>query len=461
MLKNDNNLLPLDLAQPMRIAVVGKGAVAPVIQGSGCATTNPTFVDIPLDLIRNLAGPDAVVRYAPGYDQEGFDPGDHRAVSAAAPLEGKNLAERREALIAEAVIVAADADVVVIFVSTDVVSDGENEDRTNLGLADGHDELIHRVASVNARTVVVLANPDAVVMPWLDRVPAVVETFFAGAGMGGAVADILFGLTNPSGKLTVTFPKRLEDSPAFLTYPGELGRHVYGEGLFVGYRYYDQKAVEPLFPFGHGLSYTSFDYSNLRLDKSAIGADDDLVVQVDITNTGRRAGQEICQVYTRPMRPRLQRPPRELKGHAKLALKPGESKTATIHLHGRDLKYFDPSHGAWLLNSGELVIEVGASSRDLRLQASVIADSGTSYYARLSGDTTAAAVFEHPTAQVRFKTFFESGLNLDPAAADRLLSNCSGSFFGMYDTICWFVGDRLERSDVDGVLDAINRDSGM
>ncbi len=462
LLKNENDLLPLDRTRPMRIAVIGKGAVAPVIQGSGCATTNPTFVDIPLNEIRELAAPSITLTYAQGYDQAGFDPGDNRAAAVVtAPHESQSPAERRDGLIEEAVMAAAEADVALVFVSTDVTSDGESEDRANLSLAEGHDELIRRVAAVNRRTIVVLANPDAIAMPWLDQVPVVIETFFAGAGMGNAVANILFGLVNPSGKLSVTFPRRLEDTPAFLTYPGELSRHVYGEGIFVGYRYYDRKAVEPLFPFGFGLSYTSYRYSNLRLDRTMIGNEDDLAVTIDITNIGERAGQEICQVYVRPTSPRLLRPVRELKGYAKVALEPGETRTVAITIASRDLKYFDPDRNAWLLDRDDLVVEVGASSRDIRLETLVSCDTNSTYYARLASATPATVVFQHPTAQARFLAYFRERLGLEVAEAEQLLTNCAKSFFGMYDTICWFIGNRVERADIEEVLKVVNRDSGI
>ncbi|CAH2409667.1 hypothetical protein MES5069_940012 [Mesorhizobium escarrei] len=212
------------------------------------------------------------------------------------PLQGHD-ADTNAGLAAAAVLAAAGADAVIVFANTDVTYDGEGTDRTDLHLAGGQDALIEQVARVNPRTVVVLASPDAVEMPWLAHVPAVLSTFFAGQGMGGAVAEILFGRRNPSGKLTVTFPARLEDTPAFLLYPGENDRHSYAEGIFVGYRYYDRRRIAPLFPFGFGLSYTTFAYSELDLDRAILCEDDTLMVSFAVTNTGPVTGKEICQVY--------------------------------------------------------------------------------------------------------------------------------------------------------------------
>ena len=263
LLKNDDDLLPLRPEKTRRIAVLGKPAQEPVIQGSGCATTVPYLLDRPLDEIFDLAGDDFSVSWAEG------SPDDLR---------------HDEQALAQARAVAQDADVAVIFVSTAVGEDGENGDRQDLNILAVHERLIREVAAVQPNVVVVLANSDAVVMPWLGECKALLETFFAGQGMGRAVAEILFGKRNPCGKLTVTVPNTLEETPAWLNYPGENLRHHYGEGLFVGYRYYDKRRLTPRFPFGFGLSYTQFSYANLVPSASRVGDNKTLTLTFDLTS---------------------------------------------------------------------------------------------------------------------------------------------------------------------------------
>jgi beta-glucosidase len=226
-------------------------------------------------------------------------------------------------------------------------------------------ELISRVAAVNPRTVVVLNVGSAVVMPWLDSVPAVVQQWYGGQEAGHALADVLFGDVNPSGRLPTTFPKRLQDNPAYLNYPGENGQVFYGEGLFVGYRYYDKKEIEPLFPFGHGLSYTTFTYDNLCVLQSG----NEIQVEVDVTNNGGRAGQEVVQLYVRDVATRLVRPEKELKGFAKVALQPGERQAVRLRLDRQSLSFYDPEAAAWVAEAGEFEVLIGRSSRDIRLRA--------------------------------------------------------------------------------------------
>ena len=202
-------------------------------------------------------------------------------------------------------------------------------------------------------------------MNWLDKVAAVVWAWYPGQECGNAIADVLFGDVNPSGKLPTTFPKRLQDNPAYINYPGENGQVYYGEGLFVGYRYYDKKDIAPLFPFGYGLSYTTFAYRNLVLDATG----DVIRVSVDVQNTGHRAGKEIVQVYVRDVQSRLVRPEKELKAFAKIALEPGETKTVTFTLDQEALSYYDPAVKGWVAEAGEFEVLVGSSSRDIRLTA--------------------------------------------------------------------------------------------
>ncbi|GAB4446574.1 MAG: glycoside hydrolase family 3 C-terminal domain-containing protein [Anaerolineae bacterium] len=271
--------------------------------------------------------------------------------------------------IDRAVALAATADVAVICAGLTGEWDSEGQDRPHMDLVGRQNELIARVAAANPRTVVVLQTGGPVTMPWLDQVAGVMQAWYPGQECGNAIADVLFGEVNPSGKLPQTFPVRLEDNPAFINYPGENGRVRYGEGIFVGYRYYEKKRVEPLFPFGFGLSYTSFAYANLRLSAEAITPDGQLTVNVDVTNTGQRPGQEVVQLYVHDVTASLARPPKELKGFAKVALAPGETKTVTLTLDRQALAYWDDAQQAWVAEAGEFEVLLGSSAQDIQAQA--------------------------------------------------------------------------------------------
>ncbi len=274
-----------------------------------------------------------------------------------------------EEALQRAAQLAAESDVAVLFVGLNGEWDTEGLDRQHMDLAGDQNELIRRVAAVNPNTVVVLQTGGPVTMPWLDEVAAVLQAWYPGQECGNSITDVLFGHVNPSGKLPQTFPLRLEDNPAFLNYPGENGKVRYGEGIFVGYRYYDKKKVKVLFPFGHGLSYTSFAYDNLRPSTEQLSPDDELTVTFDVTNTGTRAGQEVAQLYVRDEKSRLTRPEKELKAFAKTSLQPGETKTVTLSLGMRSLAYFDDARAAWVAEAGSLEVLIGRSSLDIRLRA--------------------------------------------------------------------------------------------
>ena len=272
--------------------------------------------------------------------------------------------------IERAANLAAQSDVALVFVGTNGDWESEGHDRTDLELPGEQAALIERVAAANPNTVVVLQTGSPIVMPWLDRVAGVIQAWFPGQECGNAIADALFGAVNPSGKLTQTYPMRLQDNPAFINYPGENGHVRYGEGIYVGYRYYEKKEIAPLFPFGFGLSYSSFAYSNLRLSTDTLEPDQRLSISLDVTNTGTRSGQEIVQLYVRDPQASVSRPLKELKGFAKIALQPGETKTVTLKL-GRDaLAYWDDAQHAWVAETGEFELLIGCSSQDIRLRES-------------------------------------------------------------------------------------------
>jgi Beta-glucosidase-related glycosidases len=273
--------------------------------------------------------------------------------------------------IEDAVALAKQSDVAVLFVGLTGEWDTEGVDRPHIRLVGRQDELIARVAAANPKTVVVLQTGAPVEMPWLNDVAAVLQAWYPGQEAGNAIADVLFGEVNPSGRLPQTFPVRLEDDPTYINYPGENGKVFYGEGLFVGYRYYDTKKIEPLFPFGFGLSYTTFAYSNLRLSADTIGPNDTLTVTLDVTNTGQRAGKSVVQLYVRDPQSRLVRPEKELKGFTKVALEAGETRTVSIQLDPRSFAYYDDAKAAWVVEAGSFEILVGESSRHIHLRAEV------------------------------------------------------------------------------------------
>jgi beta-glucosidase len=337
-----------------RIAFIGAFARTPRYQGGGSSHIVPARMDDALAEARRIAGD---IDYAPGYDLEADEPDP--------------------ALLAEARETAARSDTAVLFVGLTERLESEGFDRSDMKLPRSHLALIEEVLKVQKNVVVVLSNGAPVEMPWIDRVPAVIESYLGGQAWGGAVADILFGLSSPSGRLAETFPRRLEDNPSFLNFPGDARKVEYREGIFVGYRYYDAAGVEPLFPFGHGLSYAEFEYSNLRLDRAEMRDTDSLTVQVDVRNVGQVESQEVVQLYVEDEEASVQRPPRELKGFRKIDLRPGETKTVSFTLAARAFAFWSPEHGDWVVETGSFVVSVGASSRDLRLKASVRIESTT------------------------------------------------------------------------------------
>lgn len=376
LLKNENGLLPLDPKKFSTIAVIGDNAV---IRYAGLAASAgvKAFREITaLEGISERAGPELNVIYSRGYRQLGHS--DEKALREGTPLESIS-PEAAEKLAARAVEAARISDVVIFVggLSHLLGADDEGADRKDLTLLGNQAGLISRIAAVNPRTVVVLISGSPVAMdPWLDKVPAVMEAWYGGSEAGRAIAAALFGDTNPSGRLPCTFPRKLSDSPAHASglarhFPGENGTVSYDEGLLVGYRWFDAKKIEPLFPFGFGLSYTTFAFSNLRVRHDPAASAATAVVTCDVTNTGQRAGAEVVQVYVEDVVSTAPRPPRELKGFARVELKPGETKTVEIPLGPRAFAFYDPQTRVWKIEAGEFRIHAGHSSRELPLTASL------------------------------------------------------------------------------------------
>lgn len=509
LLKNDAQLLPLELGKQLKIAVIGPNADVPVVSGGGSAQVVPSGIASPLDAMRALAGTQATLSYQQGVDNERFTPlldgrdlsptrerrsrgltaryyandrfsgkplvtridqtlgglllaedvnlrgdqhlsvqwqgyfwprvtGDYQfeyeyirvvdgstltlpdaAAQVQVSLAGRELLHgglretedasssffpmimRRASVhlvagqsypisvryassgyrlnsfrlavrppvgsIAAAVAAARAADVAVVFVGSGTTAESEGRDRDSLTLYGQQDELVRAVVAANPHVVVVVNNGGPVAVPWADQVPAIVEAWLPGQEGAYALADVLFGKINPSGKLPVSFPRRIEDSPSYPFFPGSRDAH-YGESLFMGYRYYDKKQIEPLFPFGHGLSYTRFEYSNLRVPQT-VQPGQEIAVSVDVKNAGTRAGAEVVQAYVADQHCIEMCPERELRGFERVELPPGETRTVTMKLAPRALSHYDLHSGSWQATPGRFTVMLGSSSRDLRVRS--------------------------------------------------------------------------------------------
>jgi len=270
--------------------------------------------------------------------------------------------------IEDAIRIAAEADAAIVFVGLSNLFEGGMNDRKDIILPEGQDELISAVAKANTKTIVVLINGTPIAMPWLDEVAAVVEAYYPGQEGGDAIARVIFGDVNPSGKLPETFPKRLQDNPSYSFFPGQKRRVLYEEGIYVGYRHYDTRGIKPLFPFGYGLSYTEFEYSNLRIEQNR---DDTVCVTLDVKNVGKSVGDEVVQLYVRDIKASVDRPNKELKAFAKIAMLSGQTKQAELFLKRDAFAFFSPKQKRWIVEPGEFELLIGSSSRDIRLRGKI------------------------------------------------------------------------------------------
>lgn len=348
LLQNKGDLLPLDGANLKQIAVIGENAVKKMTIGGGSSSLKAKYEVSPLDGIRKRFGADKV-SYAPGY------------------TSGK---ENKEALMGEALEKAKTADVVLFFggLNKNDGQDSEGSDRKDMSLPYGQDELIRALSGVNPKLVVVILSGNAVAMPWVKEVPAIVEGWYCGSESGNAIASVLAGDVNPSGKLPFTFPVRLEDNSAHAlnAYPGD-GKDVeYKESIFVGYRWVDQQKAKPLFCFGHGLSYTTFEYGKVIADKKALDINGEITCSVTVKNTGKRPGAEIVQLYISDKKSSLPRPVKELKGFKKISLNAGETETVSFTIAKEALQYYDDGKQSWVVEPGLFEALIGASSGDIR-----------------------------------------------------------------------------------------------
>jgi beta-glucosidase len=391
LLKNDG-VLPLTGMAGRTVAVIGEFARTPRFQGAGSSQVSPTQVDVPLDALA-AALPGATLRFAAGYRIDGSSPGP---ATDGSPASGPD-----PDLVAEAATAATGADVVLVFLGLPPADESEGYDRAHIDLPDAQTSLLERLAEAVPGTpiVAVLCNGGAVrTSTWDHAASAVLECWLAGQATGSAAADVLTGAVNPSGRLAETIPLRLADCPAYLNFPGEEGHVRYGEGVFAGYRGYDALGLPVAYPFGHGLSYSSFSYRDLRISQAGSADAGNLAVTVrcTISNTSRRAGHEVVQVYVGDPAAAVARPPRELKAFAKIGLEPGAEREVTFTLTARDLSYWSAIHRRWVLEGGEFNIYVGASSRDIRLSA-VIGVPATPPALPLSGTSTLTEWLTDPT----------------------------------------------------------------
>lgn len=382
LLKNED-ILPLQ--KDKKIAFIGEFAKVPRIQGGGSSHINNTSVESALD-----AAGDSV-SYAQGFhiDEETTD----------------------ETLLQEAITLAKESDVAVIFAGLPDSFESEGFDRTHLNMPANQNELIARISEVQPNVVVVLHSGSPIAMPWLDKVAGVLQMYLAGQASGGAAVNLLFGNATPCGKLAETFPLHLEDNPSYLNFPGNREKVCYREGVFIGYRYYDKKKMDVLFPFGYGLSYTDFTYSNMKVtvngknaaDVDMIKETDEIVVSADITNTGNCDGAEIVQLYIKNPVVYEIRPEKELRDFAKVFLKAGETKTVTFTLNARAFSYYETRIHDWYAESGDYEILLASSSRDIRLQNTV----------SITGSKKIPFVADHITTCEDVALFAKDGSALD------------------------------------------------
>ncbi|PSL41613.1 beta-glucosidase [Planomicrobium soli] len=374
LLKNDDNILPLP--KDKKIALIGAFAKHPRYQGGGSSHVNPFHLDNLYDeMACELGGEDRLI-YADGYDLH------------------VELPHTR--LIEEAIEAAKKADYAVLMIGLPDRYESEGYDRTHLRIPADHQMLVEEIAKVQPNLVVVLSNGAPVEMPWLDKTKGLLEGYLGGQAVGSALRDVLFGYTNPSGKLAETFPEKLSDNPSYLHFPGDGNLVEYKEGIFVGYRYYDKKERPPLFPFGYGLSYTEFDYSDMTVSSNSIKDTDELTVRVVVKNTGDRAGKEIVQLYVSDLESTVRRPRKELKGFEKVELQPGEEQVVTFTLNKRAFTYYNTQIKDWHVETGEYEIMIGKSSAQIELKHKVAVQSTVRINQNVNRNTTIGELMADP-----------------------------------------------------------------
>ena len=356
LLKNEGNLLPIEPAKIHTLAVIGPNAAVARTGGGGSSLVHPNYTITPLDGIKERAGTRIQVTYALGTSMSGEDP-------------AKDTPQARETLRNEAVAIASKADAAIVLVGNSNKIESEGFDRKTLDLPEGQDELIEAVARANRNTIVVFNSGSSInISRWVGAVPALLDSWFGGQETGHGLADVLFGDVNPSAKLPFTFINEWKDSPAYGNYPGDDLHVKYAEGIYVGYRYYDKHNIAPQYPFGYGLSYTTFNYSDLKITPSAISSGQQVEVSMKLTNSGARAGAEVVELYVHDGHSSVDRPVNELKGFERVALAPGQTKNVSFSLDRSALSFYSTAKHDWVAEPGQFEVLLGASSRDIRLK---------------------------------------------------------------------------------------------
>lgn len=433
LLKNENHILPLKTSE--KAAFIGGFARNPRFQGGGsshinCFKTTNVLDSVPCD---------AQVVYAEGFpaDRDFYD----------------------KALADEAVKAAAEADKAVIFAGLPESFESEGYDRSHMRLPECQNRLITEILKVQPNTVIVLHNGSPVEMPWLGEIKGLLETYLGGQAGGAAAANILYGKINPSGKLAETMPLKLSDNPSYLNFGG--GEKVeYREGIFVGYRYYDTKEMDVAFPFGYGLSYTTFAYSNLKLSMESPTEKDTVMVSADVTNTGKSAGKEVVQLYIRDLTGSAIRPEKELKGFEKVFLEPGETKTVTMELNKRSFAWYNTELHDWFAASGDYEILVGASSRDIRLTETLHLNSSQRLPMHVHMNTTLGDLLRNPETAEAAKKLIQKYLSGEAGSEAASEAVSEEMTMAMTDSmplraLMGFAG--VSRKELDSVIEKLNK----
>ncbi|MFW6267359.1 MAG: beta-glucosidase family protein [Halanaerobium sp.] len=437
LLKNEDQILPL--AKDEKLGVVGSFAKKPRFQGGGSSNINPFQVDNAYTELKKYT--DQELSYAEGYSVES-DSNNQELIK-----EAKELAEKVDKLL--------------VFAGLPDRYESEGYDRDSLEMPPNQNHLIEELADVNKNIVVVLSNGSPVTMPWLNKVKGVVEAYLTGQAGGGAAADVLFGHVNPSGKLAETFPQKLSDNPSYLFFPGEKDKVEYREGIFVGYRYYDSKEIKPLFPFGYGLSYTDFEYSDLKIEKSKITDQETLNLSLSVKNTGDVYGKEIVQLYVSDPESTVIKAEKELKEFAKIELEPGQEKIVEFELDKRAFAYYNTEIDDWYVESGDYEILVGASSRDIRLKKTVKVESTVELPEEYTINTNVGDLLADPEKE---KVFNE--LLIEYLEGTDLMKMLGGRKSEMMEAMLKYMPLRalvmfsegaVNRADIEEIVDKLNK----
>jgi beta-glucosidase len=433
LLRNRNNILPLDRDEPQTIAVLGGIAKTPLYQGTGCAVIHAKRVDIPLEEFK-AAAPAIKWLYADGY---------------------KNDYSTTDEMLAEAVETAKAADRAIVMAGIRLPEESDNYDLPDMILESGHLRLIEAVCAAQPNTIVILCNGDAVDMSWAGKTGAILDMWYSGEGGGKAMAELIFGSKNPGGKLAISIPVQLSDTPAYLDFSHEQDTGRYREGIFAGYRYYDEREIEPRYPFGFGLSYTSFRYEGITVKPASR---DEYAVTVRISNTGKRSGSEVVQLYVSQPNSPVFRPPKELKAFAKLKLESGQSATASFTLGRRDFAWYDDQAGRWRVDGGIYHILAGGSSRDLPLSVKLQIPGDEIRPAALTADSHYTDLFRYPGAKKIFFDFLvEKGLLLNEQVDEQLTKSLKKTFWGFSQHLDMISGGKLSADMMDELVKRLQR----